>query len=523
VKKLSLVAMLAAGLLVCLLGTTALAEDRQVFMMSQMMLDNINPTLLMGRPGNMQVASLIYDSLVIRREDTTAGPEIAESWQRSDDLTWVFHIREGMTWQDGNEIWAEGEARAVTAHDVVFSLELHKKYSPPLMSTLSHCVEIVALDDYTVQITTDIPMERLLEGIQVLNMACIFPPEAATEHENGVDILPIGSGPFELQEFVPGTKAVLTKNEDYWIPVKLDEVQQIVINDPFARVIAFEAGEVDFLLQAPTQEALRLLDLGYIRVGSSGAPYNIGFNVTAAPFDDYRVREGISLLLDVDTAYRAILPEELTLRSYGQQGPWNVFNYDPDGLKDFDRFNIDEGLSMLADAGWADSDGDGWLDKDSEKLEIDLKTWNGDQVEVLTILVTQLQQAGIDAEVLPLETATYAQDLVSGNSDIFFDYMYGSDTGLYALYHSSKIGASNTHYVADPVLDALLDAANQLSPADSGPYWKAVERLAAANRYFIPMWFSLPTNFIPDYVKEFTSPMGFLELVNVERNVYLDK
>ena len=162
-------------------------------------------------------------------------------------------------------------------------------------------------------------------------------------------------------------------------------------------------------------------------------------------------------------------------------------------------------------------------DKDGEKLEIDLKTWNGDQVEVLTILVTQLQQAGIDAEVLPLETATYAQDLVSGNSNIFFDYMYGSDTGLYALYHSSKIGASNTHYVADPVLDALLDAANQLSPADSGPYWKAVERLAVANRYFIPMWFSLPTNFIPDYVKEFTSPMGFLELVNVERNVYLDK
>ena len=47
-------------------------------------------------------------------------------------------------------------------------------------------------------------------------------------------------------------------------------------------------------------------------------------------------------------------------------------------------------------------------------------------------------------------------------------------------------------------------------------------RLAAANRYFIPMWFSFQTNFIPSHVKEFTSPMGFLELVNVERNVYIE-
>lgn len=522
-KKLSLVVLLVAGILVHLTGTMALAQDRQVFKMSQMMLDNINPTLLMGRPGNMMVASQIYDSLVIRREDTTPGPEIAESWERPDDLTWIFHIREGMTWQDGNEIWAEGEARAVTAHDVVFSLELHKKYSPPLMSTLSHCVDIVALDDYTVQITTDIPMERLIEGIQVLNMACIFPPEAATEHENGVDVLPIGSGPFELQEYVAGAKAVLTKNEDYWIPVKLDEIQVIVIGDPMARVIAFEAGEVDFLLQAPSLEAVRLLELGYIRVGNSGSPYNIGFNVTAPPFDDYRVREGISLLLDVDSAYRAILPADLTLRSYGHQGPWNIYNHQNDGLMHFDRYSVPEGLLMLADAGYGDSDGDGWLDKDGEKLEISIKTWNGDQVQVLTVLATQLQQAGIDASLNILETPTFAQDLIAGRSGMFFDYMYGSDTGLYAMYHSSKIGASNTHHNTDPVFDTLLDQANKLSAADSGNYWKAVEQLAIANRYFIPMWYSYSTHFVPSYVKDFTPPMGFLELVSVERNVYLEQ
>lgn len=488
-----------------------------------MMLDNINPTLLMGRPGNMQVASLIYDSLVIRKQDTTAGPEIAESWERPDDLTWIFYIREGMTWQDGNEIWAEGEARAVTAHDVVFSLGLHKKYSMPLGSTLSHVVDIVALDDYTVQITTDVPMHGLITGVQTLNMACIFPPEAATEHENGVDILSIGSGPFELQEFVPGTKAILTKNEDYWIPVNLDEVQKIVINDPSARVIALEAGEIDYLQSAPTSEAPRLLDLGYIRVGASGNVNNIGFNITAAPFDDYRVREGLSLLLDVDSAWKAVVPEELALRAYGHQGPWSLFNHDPEGLMDFDRYNVDEGLSMLADAGWADSDGDGWLDKDGEKFTISIKTWGGDQVQVLTILVTQLQQVGIDASVRVLESATYAQDLVTGNSDIFFDYMYSNDTGLYALFHSSKVGASNTHFLEDPVMDTLLDAAlGSRDPTEAGNYWKAAQRLAVATRYIIPMYYALPTHFITQNLKDFIPPQGFLELVSVQNNVYIE-
>jgi len=189
----------------------------------------------------------------------------------------------------------------------------------------------------------------------------------------------------------------------------------------------------------------------------------------------------------------------------------------------YDRYSVAEGLLMLGSAGYGDSDGDGWLDKDGEKLTINIKTWNGDQVQVLTVLATQLQQAGVDAQLNILETPTYAQDLIAGRSGMFFDYMYGSDTGLYALYHSSKIGASNTHHNTDPVLDTLLDQANTLSAADSGNYWKAVEQLALANRYFIPMWWSLATNFIPDYVKDFTSPMGFLELVNVERNVYLEK
>ena len=519
-KKLSLV--LAAGLLVCLLGTMALAQERQVLRMSEFLLDNINPTLLMGRPGNMQVASLIYDSLVIRRADTTEGPEIAESWERTDDVTWIFHIREGMTWQDGNEVFAEGEARAVTAHDVVFSLELHQKYSMPLMGTLMHIVSMEALDDYTVKVVTDVPMPRLISGVQTLNMACIFPPEAATEHENGVDILPIGSGPFELQEFVAGSKAILTKNEDYWIPVKLDEVQKIVINDPAARVIALEAGEIDFLQSAPTSEGPRLLDLGYVRVGTGGGPYNIGFNMTTAPFDDYRVREGISLLLDVDSAWKAVIPEDFGLRAYGHQGPANVFNYDPDSLVDFDRYNVAEGLSMMEDAGWMDSDGDGWRDKDGQKLEIDIKTWGGDQVQVLTILATQLQLAGIDAEVQVLETSTYAQDLVTGNSGMFFDYMYGNATGLFALFHSSRIGSSNTHYVADPVLDTLLDAAMALTEEESGDYWKAVERIVVANRYIIPMYFSIPTHFLTPNVKDFISPQGFLELVSVENNVYIE-
>ena len=523
VKKRSVLTLLMATLLVCLLGTMAVAEDRQVLRMAGMMLETYNPTLLMGRPGNMQVASLIWDSLVTIRQDTTAGPEIAESWERIDNLTWIFYIREGMTWQDGNEVFAEGEARAVTAHDVVFALELHKKYSMPIQTTLSHCAEIVALDDYTVQITTDVPLPGMITGIQTLNMACIFPPEAATEHENGVEVLPIGSGPFELQEFVPGSKAVLTKNEDYWINVKLDEVQYLVIGDPSSRVIALEAGEADWIMSAPVDDAPRLMDLGYERTGRSGSWRGLGFNTTVPPYDDYRVREAISLALDIDTAWQVVIPEGMGVRAYGQQGPWNTFNYDPEGVMHFDRYSVPEATRLLTQAGWTDSNGDGWLDKDGEIFSANIKTYNGAHVQVLTILATQLQAIGIKAEVAVLETPTYAQALVSGDSDFFFDYSYSAETGLLSLFHSNKIGASNTHFVSDPVIDELLDLATSAEdPETAGLYYKAVQRLVVANRYIIGMWYEYPAQFKASYVKDFIAPRGFLELVNVENNVYIE-
>ena len=148
----------------------------------------------------------------------------------------------------------------------------------------------------------------------------------------------------------------------------------------------------------------------------------------------------------------------------------------------------------------------------------------GDQVQVLTVLATQLQAIGIDAQVTVQETATYAQDLAMGNSDIFFDYTYSSNTGLYALFHSSKLFASNTHFLEDPIMDLLLDSAMaQADPEVQGKFFKAAQRLAVANRYIIGMYYSLPSNFVYPYVKDFVAPYGFLELVNVERNVYIEQ
>jgi len=134
-----------------------------------------------------------------------------------------------------------------------------------------------------------------------------------------------------------------------------------------------------------------------------------------------------------------------------------------------------------------------------------------------------LQAIGIKAEVAVLETPTYAQALVSGDSDFFFDYSYSAETGLMSLFHSNKIGASNTHFVSDPVIDELFDLATSAEdPETAGLYYKAVQRLVVANRYIIGMWYEYPAQFKASYVKDFIAPRGFLELVNVENNVYIE-
>ena len=274
--------------------------------------------------------SQVFDQLfVLSRDDFSPVPHAATSWENPDENTWVFHLREGIHFQDGNEVFAEGEGREVTADDWVYSINRFLDESTAF--SLGNIESVEALDRYTLQITTPAPDPFLLDGNRLARVVAI--PHEAIEilGDDGFARNPIGSGPFKLTEFRPNQALRFERNEDYWLDVNLDAVEFVFIPDPTVQTIALEAGEIDAITYLRNiDEAGWLMDNPDVELhGRGGSWRGLGFNVTTPPFDEFEVRDAISMAMDIDAAVAAVV-EPFGYRAYGQVPEWTGFALDPE-------------------------------------------------------------------------------------------------------------------------------------------------------------------------------------------------
>lgn len=467
--------------------------------------------------------SLVFDPLfIIGKDDFQPVPNLAERWDTPDDTTWVFHLRHGVMFQDDNVVFAAGEAREVTADDVVYSIRRFQDVSTAF--TLGAIESVTALDRYTVEIKTNGPDPFLVTDPNRLTRAVIVPHEAIELlGEEGFARQPIGSGPFKLTAFTPDQKLTFVRNDDYWLPVNLDAVEFVFIPDPTVQTIALESGDIDVIPYLLNIDSVAQLseDPSLVLLERGGSYRGLGFNVTAAPFDELAVRDALSKALDIDGAVNAVVAP-FGQRAYGQVPPWVAFTPDPT-LKDLWVYDPEAALQELAEAGFTDSNGDGILDRDGKPLSFSLKTSAGSQVRVLTILVTQLQQLGIDARILQQDTAVWSDDLIAGNTGVFFDYSFAGTTGLYSMFHGDNIGKTNTHHYSNPEVNRLLDEANHTIDFDArNSLWLAAQRLIMEDRAVIPLYFEGGYSITGKRVHDFVPPWGGLRLVSLENSVYLD-
>ncbi len=469
--------------------------------------------------------SQVFDQLfIIGKDDFQPIPHLAESWEATDDTTWVFHLRQGVTFQDGNDVFPEGANRELTADDVVYSINRFLEVSTAF--TLGDIVSVNALDPYTVEVKTGSPDPFLVTDVNRLTRVAIVPHEAIEQlGEEEFARNPIGSGPFELVSFVPDQELRFTKNEDYWLPINLDGVEFVFIPDPTVQTIALESGDIDAVTYILNIDSVAQLsdNPDLVLLNRGGSYRGLGFNVTTSPFDEFAVRDAISKAIDIDGAVASVVAP-FGERAFGQVPPWVSFTQDPT-LADLWTYDPEAALAELAEAGFSDTDGDGILDRDGKPLRFNLKTIAGSQVRVLTILVTQLKALGIDANILQQDVAVWADDLVTGNdTGVFFDYSFAGTTGLYSLFHGGNIGKTNTHYYRNPEVDVLLDQANQTIDFDErNRLWLDAQRLIMEDRAGIPLYFENGYSVTGKNVHDFVPPWGGLHLVSIENNVSVDK
>ena len=243
--------------------------------------------------GSIFVRVQIFNTLVEADPDTLpdVGPGVADEWSSSaDGMTWTFHIRDNARFSNGEP---------VTAEDVQFSLE---RFADPTISvnipSLGVGVESVdIIDDRTVQVNLDRPVGAFLENISVFPASIIN--KAAVEAE-GEDhwMNPLGTGPFKVKEWVPGSHITLERNEYYWEEGKpyLDEIRFDYIADDNARILRIQGGDADIVEGVPWTQIPDLdASEGFsIHVADIVRYEGVFLNHTVPPLGEIGVRQALN-------------------------------------------------------------------------------------------------------------------------------------------------------------------------------------------------------------------------------------
>ena len=472
--------------------------------------------------------------------------ELAESWEVSPDLkTYTFRIRRGIYWQDKGEV----AGREFDAHDVLFTFQRNwgleefseKGGGPAWWKTGQIPYEsIEAPDRWTFVIKTHTPALDTLDQILCANRCPNFmvAPEVIRAHGDMSDWRNVvGTGPFMLTDFVPGSSVTYTRNPNYWNADPLhpgnqlpyaDEVKYYVIPEPEARVAAFRSGRValpGMYWSSLTFEQRRTLaqtnpELVEVTIpGEQSTTFT--FRLDRPPFDNKNVR--IAMQKSIDAAQLNDLYYDgkgdttpygyVTTLTNGMNVPYAQWS---DDIKAQYEYDPEEAERLLDEAGYPRG-----ADGIRFKAGWDVTTAWGHDVDLAQAVTTYFDAIGVDVEVNELPDGTTMQDRLNAGShggitagccrhapyDAYASmrYRFYGDPGLY-------------HGATDETFNALMDQIAAVTDNET-----MAELVRAVDLHYISEMWSVSWPLSPigimhqPWLKGYTGQLG----AAMEHGVYL--
>ena len=386
---------------------------------------------------DMGAQTLVYEPLVNLDKEGNIIPCLAASWEFKDQgLSLVFQLREDVKFSDGQDFNAQAVKQNFEA--VLANAKRHSWL--PMIDNLKS-VEVTA--PYTVVLHLKSPYPFTLLELTMVRPARFLSPGGFGE--NGIAFAkPVGTGPYILTEYVKDERAVFVRNDQYWgDKPKLEKITIRPVPDSNVRLNALLAGEVDLIVGSGLS-AVSYLDLKNLQ-GKANLESNVEMgdvaqflllNPSAEFLTDKAVREAICLAIDKqeinqvayedmesvsDTMFSTKVPEIL-----GQvKGPGR---------------DQEKAKQLLAAAGWADSNGDKFMDKDGKTLEI-LCNIPSDALTTKTlaeVVQAQLSEIGIKVKISSVESAVYYERKESGEFGIMPDISWGVQYDPQSIYKSFR-------------------------------------------------------------------------------------
>lgn len=428
--------------------------------------ETLDPTKGWGH-GN---APIVQSTLVRYTSDLTFENDLATDYSLSDDgLTWTFTIRDDVKFTDGEKL---------TASDVAFTLQTAKAAQGSV--DLTYMESAVAQDDTTVIITLSKPTSIFLNTLASIGIV----PQHAYGDEYGTN--PIGSGPYKFVEWKAQEQIIFTANEDYYGGAPAIKNVTIVFMSEDTALAAVQASQVDVAYSTAT---LGTTEVAGYRVEAIPSADNRGFTLPVVPNEGKTTESGAPIGNDVTCnieirqaiAYAIDRQKvaDVVLNGFGRPAysendgmPWN----NPEVAIQTD---VAYAKKLLADAGWVDTDGDGIVEKDGLKAEINCIYPSGDSVRqaVAMAAAEQVKEIGIQINVEGISwdeimKRMFSEAVMMGwgsaNPNETY-YLYRSEGALLDDYYNPEGYMSD---VTDRYLDAAMEA---LTVEQANENWKKAQ------------------------------------------------
>jgi peptide/nickel transport system substrate-binding protein len=444
------------------------------------MLIESSPTSLDPRIGvdaqSEHIGSLIFDSLVHKNAHFNLEPWLATSWDTRDPVTYRFHLRTDVRFQNGQPL---------TSADVKYTIDSMRNGTviTAKAGALARIERVDAPDAATVVIHLKQPDAALLWN---LSDAAIGIVPAGSDRDFAVH--PIGSGPFRFVSQMQDDEVILERNENSWQPrPAIARIRFAVVPDAITRALELEKGSADVCINCLTADMVSALAKRPNLQVDDGPGTNLNyitFNAQDSVLRDVRVRRAIAYAMNrpliVQSLWRgrARLAESLLPpQHWAWTGDVQQYPYDP------------AKANALLDAG-------GWRrGKDGVRFHLAMKTSTDESSRLLAmILQQQLRDVGIALEVRSFEFATFYADISKGAFQMYTLRWLGQedpDTFRYA-YDSQSFpphGANRGRYT-NAALDALIrEAGTSGDQAQRRADYVKVQQILAEELPSINLWY----------------------------------
>jgi peptide/nickel transport system substrate-binding protein len=387
----------------------------------------------------------IFDSLMHRQADGTVVPRIATAWESVDATTWRFTIRQGVTFTNGE---------VLDANTVKESIDLYRAPESVVASRYRSIVEVVAVDDQTVEIHTSVPDPFLPNALT--DNAFILPTKYLAEvGKEQFASKPIGSGPYLLSDWVRGDRIVFSANPDYWNGVA--GIQQVIwrsIPEPSSRVAALQNGEVDLIWEIPAIQVPLLERTPGVQVQSGPSPRAVYIGLWpdspvagGEPLRDVRVRQALNYAVNRQAIVQALQRGYGTLISQPIPQP-TYLGYDP-SIEPY-PYDPAKAKELLAEAGYPNG----------FTIEL-LATARYLTAEESQAVVADLAAVGVTVKLVEVEYGQFVTRLTQekSQSPMYSLSIQGTQgVDAYEIYSIAiaSTGTFNWNHYTNPAVDALV-------------------------------------------------------------------